>query len=62
MMANSDLTLPVAGVFMFSALGLHNPYVYRFENNDRWCVRADGAEYWLILLPDGGLQLVDNPF
>jgi hypothetical protein len=53
--------LPLSAAFLFAAQGLSNPYVYRFSE-DRWWLRSNGREWWLIDRGDDGLKLVDNPF
>jgi hypothetical protein len=50
--------LPLVASFLFSHF--KSVYVYAFRE-DRWCLTADGKEWWLIDRSEG-LQLIENPF
>lgn len=60
-MQNSVLDLhplPLVASLILSCFS--SVYIYAYHE-DRWCLRADGIEWWLIESP-WGLQLVENPF
>ena len=52
--------LPSSAQFVFAAAGFSGVYVYAYHQ-DRWCLVADGVEYWLFDEPEG-LRLIENPF